>query len=618
MLPSNVRKNFTREPHEVTCHSKPLVHAAYDSPITQSAPLTRLNEDGPLWQMPSCGAVCTDPAVLASFSLDMELERSGQRGNPELKSHISVMQDQNANIDANCAEVRQLQSNINKSPSEHCSSDSEDVDGGERSDRSVQSVASEQVSCSLGPAEETGTQEACLDNTDEANLSFDDQNYDSPSIIEEDMSILVFVAPEEPQAQVATDGEAMSDTSETVTSPAKEDTSENCTSPLHRVLTCDVMVGTEFVPRVSTFVQSEDPQTADKHVITEVHMADLDYLAEEFIKLNAAQKEQKEKIRSLGCKLRKGCDCVARAQQAELRLLAVQLLMCRQHCWRLYCTSAEGDQLTTTVRDKDQYLPKEPPANISGVLQKLECDYNHMRDKILEGVPLEQLKPLCVDSKKIITGASYIPAHSILTHDRQTQEKKEQNSKTRRAVTCVPRSGGADHDANKLEEKQIRAACKELNMSESWFDAEEDLEPTGAADTGQDNTTIPEGQTDATECPCEEAESSVLCVANLPRHVTESEVMSWFQKYHPSDVIISDVKNDLRVAIVTVTGLQPAEAAARELNGFRVKGHTLHVERISRAVGGSQGQSRASQEATELQPPETDLRSTERKVRDLK
>ncbi|XP_069388833.1 RNA-binding protein 44 isoform X3 [Paralichthys olivaceus] len=647
MLPSNVRKNFTREPHEVTCHSKPLVHAAYDSPITQSAPLTRLNEDGPLWQMPSCGAVCTDPAVLASFPLDVELERSGQRGNPELKSHISVMQDQNANIDANCAEVRQLQSNINKSPSEHCSSDSEDVDGGERSDRSVQSVASEQVSCSLGPAEETGTQEACLDNTDEANLSFDDQNYDSPSIIEEDMSILVFVAPEEPQAKVATNSEAMSDTSETVTSPAKEDTSENCPSPLHRVLTCDVMVGTEFVPRVSTFTQSEDPQTADKHVITEVHMADLDYLAEEFIKLNAAQKEQKEKIRSLGCKLRKGCDCVARAQQAELRLLAVQLLMCRQHCWRLYCTSAEGDQLTTTVRDKDQYLPKEPPANISGVLQKLECDYNHMRDKILEGVPLEQLKPLCVDSEKIITGASYIPAHIIGDvledrpsrnalepqgyktlaeenrrpgdqssdgfQDRQTQEKKEENSKTRRAVTCVPRSGGADHDANKLEEKQIRAACKELNMSESWFDAEEDLEPTGAADTGQDNTTISEGQTDATECPCEEAESSVLCVANLPRHVTESEVMSWFQKYHPSDVIISDVKNDLRVAIVTVTGLQPAEAAARELNGFRVKGHTLHVERISRAVGGSQGQSRASQEATELQPPETDLRSTERK-----
>ena len=33
-------------------------------------------------------------------------------------------------------------------------------------------------------------------------------------------------------------------------------------------------------------------------------------------------------------------------------------------------------------------------------------------------------------------------------------------------------------------------------MSESWFDAEEDLQPAGAADRGQDTTTISEGQTD--------------------------------------------------------------------------------------------------------------------------
>lgn len=52
---------------------------------------------------------------------------------------------------------------------------------------------------------------------------------------------------------------------------------------------------------------------------------------------------------------------------------------------------------------------KEPPANIVTVLQKVESDYKHMRDKILAGVPLEQLKPLSVDCEKIITGGSYIP-----------------------------------------------------------------------------------------------------------------------------------------------------------------------------------------------------------------
>ncbi|XP_047198488.1 RNA-binding protein 44 isoform X3 [Hippoglossus stenolepis] len=634
MRPNDVREKFTREPNEVLSHSKQLVHTACNSPITQRA---------------SSGTVCRDPAILVSFPLHMELEPSGQRGNPEPKSHISVMQDLNANVAANCAEVSELQSNPNESPSEHCSCDCVDVDAGEDSDRSIQSVVSEQVSCSLDPAEENSTEDEWQENT----FSGADQNDYFHSIMGDDMSILGLVAPGGPQAHHsgpgATNSEALSDTGETATSPAEEDTSETCTPPQHRAPTCDVMVGTESVPHVSTFTQSEDPQTADKHVITEVHMADLDYLAGEFIKLNAAQKEQKEKIKRLGYKLRKGCDCIERAQQAELRLLAVQHLMCRQHCWRLCCTSAEGDQLITTHRDKDQYRPKEPPANISGVLQKLECDYNHMRDQILEGVPLEQLKPLCVDSEKSITGAGYVPAHiigdvledrpsrnalepqgyktlaeengcpgdqsSVGFQDRQTRDKKlkAENSKTRRVVTCVPQGGDANHDANKPEEKQTRAACKELNMSESWFDAEEDLQPAGAADRGQDTTTISEGPTD--ESPCEEAESSVLCVTNLPTNVTESEVKTWFEKYHPSEVIFPVLKKDLRVAIVTVTGLQSAEAAARELNGFSVKGRTLHVEHINRAVGGSQSLSQASGSIGESsQEAQTDPSSTERKL----
>ncbi|XP_062258377.1 RNA-binding protein 44 isoform X2 [Platichthys flesus] len=589
-----------------------------------------------------------------AHALGMEWEPSGQRGKPELKSHISVMQDQNANVTANCAEVCELQSNPNESPSEHCSSDCVDVDGGEDGDWSVQS------------AEDNGTEDECQGNAftgddDGANFSLDHQNDYFHSFMGDDVGILCLVAPGGTQAHHsgpgATNSEALSDTSETGTSPAEEDTSETCTPPHPRVPSCDVMVGTDSVPRVSTFTQSEDPQTADKNLITEVHMSDLDYLAKEFIKLNAAQKEQKEKIKRLGSKLRPGCDCIERAQQAELRLLAVQHLMCRQHCWRLSCTSAEGDQLITPFRDKDQYRPKKPPASISGVLQKLECDYNHMRNKILEGVPLEQLKPLCVDSEKIITGASYIPAHIIgdVMADRpsrnalepqgyktlaegngcpgdqgsdgrsQTQDKKlkEENSKTRRAVTCVPQGGDANHDANKPEEKQTRAACKELIMSESWFDAEEDLQPAGAADTEQDTTTVSDGPTD--ESPCEEAESSVLCVTNLPRNVTECDVKTWFEKYHPSEVIVSVLKNDLRVAIVTVTGPQSAEAAARELNGFSVKGRALHVKHVNRAAGGSQSLSQSlnqasgsvresSQEATTLQPPQTDPSSTGRQL----
>lgn len=56
------------------------------------------------------------------------------------------------------------------------------------------------------------------------------------------------------------------------------------------------------------------------------------------------------------------------------------------------------------------FRPKDPLANISSVVQKLESDYNQMRNKILAGVPMEQLKPLSVDSEKIIARESYIPA----------------------------------------------------------------------------------------------------------------------------------------------------------------------------------------------------------------
>lgn len=132
------------------------------------------------------------------------------------------------------------------------------------------------------------------------------------------------------------------------------------------------------------------------------------------------------------------CDCVQRAQQAELSLLTLQYSMCRQHCWRLHYATAGGDQLNPVSGDMNQYWsvnlcfkvsmlisiqrliltfpsicrPKDPPANFLSVLQKLESDYNELRENILEGVPLEQLKPLSVDCEKITTAATYIPAQA--------------------------------------------------------------------------------------------------------------------------------------------------------------------------------------------------------------
>ncbi|XP_073330149.1 RNA-binding protein 44 isoform X2 [Pagrus major] len=531
----------------------------------------------------SSAAVCKERAALASsLSVDMELERCRQGGKPELRSQFAVTENQSAEVNPLWSEW----------------------------------PASEKKSPSV--------------DHDEVSSSLKDQSDNICSIMEDDLSILACLPIEDVEAHnsgdhsgpVTSSSEALAASSDTVKTVIKMNTAEKCTSPMPCVTVSDIMVGTEPALCMSGFTQTEDPETSDKHVITEVHMADLDYLAEEFIKLRMVKQElrvQKEKMKR-ACRLKKECDCIQRAQQAELCLLALQYSMCTQHCWTLYYISAEGGQVTP--------LPKNPPGNIVSVMQKLESDYNQMRDKILAGVPLKELKPLSVDSEKITTGARYIPAEIIddvlgkvpswssqephnpsgkgngrpddqsrngCQHS-QTKEQIKKNCKERTAVTLVPHDRDAIHTANKHEEKQTKAACKELNTSEAWYDAEEDLEPAGsavAAERGQDPTVITEDATSA-ESASGEPKCSVLSVSNLPSDVTESDVMLWFEKYHASEVSITALKNDLRVAMVMVGGPQSAEAAVRELNGCSMQGHTLHVGHIIRAIGGSHSQASAS------------------------
>ncbi|XP_044073793.1 RNA-binding protein 44 isoform X3 [Siniperca chuatsi] len=704
MLPNNVRETLTllgcssswdgsqKHPHEEQLVPLPDgVQPAFNSPIIQEpnhqkaqkegSHLSQLNnERRPSWQMvssSSSAAVCKGPAALASFSVDKELERCRQGGKPELRSQIVMTQGQSVNF--TYAEVSPFPSEWptveNESTSEYYSFAGIQMDGSEYNDRSViQSVEPEQASSLLDPVEGNRTKEGYQDHMvygneytvddddDEASLSFEDRSDNFHSIREDDNSILVCLASEDvkPHANrvhsypVTTNNKALAASRETLTSDQsviKTNTAEKYTSPMPGVTTCDIMVGTELALCMSAFTQTEDLGTSDKHVITEVHMADLDYLAEEFIKLKMAKeelREQKAKMKSSCCNLKKECDCLQRTQQAELCLLALQYSMCRQHCWRLYHTSAEGGQLTQ--------MPKNPPENIASVLQKLESDYNQMKDKISAGVPLQQLKPLSVDSEKITTGASYIPAQIIgdmlgnipswtsqepqqhNTSDeengcpenksrngcqhsqRKEKQIKKENSKVSRAVTVVPQDRDAIHNARKQEEKETTAACKEVNTREAWYDAEEDLEPAGpavAAETGEDPTVILKDKNN--ESASEEAKSTLLCVSNLPSNVTESDVMLWFEKYHASEVSISALKNDLRVAIVMISGPQSAEAAVRELNGCSMQGHTLHVEHINRAIGGSRSQASASisgpepsQDTTKPQTSKPDSSNTKR------
>ncbi|XP_034741222.1 RNA-binding protein 44 [Etheostoma cragini] len=670
MLPKNVRETWTmlgrrnggeNHPHEEIrrtplVHQQDCVQTAFSNP-TMPEPNHRKAHamiSDPSWRMSSSAA------GVANCSLDVDLERRRQDG--MLSSQTTTTQGHSANFTH--GEVSPLQSEWTKMESpEYYSFDSVQMDDTEYSDMSIiQAVKLEQVSPLLDPDEENGTKkggqdqetgnEYNVDDDDDAILSFGNQSDTFHSIMENDKSILACLTSEGGKAlnngdqsgPLTTNTKALAARRETLDSDQSvmKNTAEKHTSTIPCATTCDIMVSTELTMCLSDATQTENSKTADKHVNTEVHMTDLDYLAEEFLKLKMDQdvlRKQKEKRKS---KVRKECDCIQRAQQAEMSLLALQYSMCRQHCWRLYYTSSEGGQATP--------VPNNPPVDIVSVLQKLESDYNQMKDKILTGVPLEQLKPLSVDSEKITTGASYIPAQIIddvlgivpswgsqepQKHDTsveeigcpddqspngcqpsQRKEKRIKDIKAVRAVTLVAQDRSAIHNAHKLAERQT-TECKELNTSEAWYDAEEDVNPAVATQTGQDTTLIAQEKTN--ESTSTEVKSSVICVSNLPSNVTESTVMKWFEKYHVSEVSFPTLKNDVRVAIVVINGLQSAKDAVRELHGCCMQGHTLHVEHTHKTIGESQASasisgSEFSHDADKLQTSKTDSSSTETKL----
>lgn len=463
-------------------------HSSQDSnqPKTKKGPsLFELDEKGASWKMTpsSSSALCIDPEAPGCFSKNMEPERLQQEGKPGLCRQTKTTQGQNANL--SYPEVSALESDW--SELQHDSSKYYSFD-------SKLGTLEELKSKAVGLDHLVHGKEGAMDDK-WATLSCGDSNRLS-SVMKDDQSILAAFVPRE------------------------ERRGETFTSAPAPVAKCDAMVATELVQHMSAFTNTEAPGSSDKHVITEVHMADLDYFTEEFIKLKEAKeelRELKEKIKSSGCKWTKECECFQRAQQAELGLLALQYNMCRQHCWKLYCISAEGDQLT-------QGRLKDPPANISIVEQQLESDFNQMRAEILAGVPLKQLKPLSVDCGRIMTGSCYVPAQIIAevlgkvsqtnqtsgqgkgcaeSQSRTSSQRKEremkESSKGKRAATLLLQNKNMIPNAQRKLEEMQTASYKEMSSSEAWYDAEEDLQP----ETGCDRTKVgPNGgsQNPASDC----------------------------------------------------------------------------------------------------------------------
>ncbi|XP_057708972.1 RNA-binding protein 44 isoform X2 [Corythoichthys intestinalis] len=227
-------------------------------------------------------------------------------------------------------------------------------------------------------------------------------------------------------------------------------------------------LGTSFIQHSSVFTQTEELMKANKNVDTELLMSDLDYVVQEFTNLVMTQGLRSQDQKRLNHQV-KPCHCVVRAQKAELSVLALEYHMFRQHCSR-YQLSAES------------------PASIPAALQKLESDYNQMRDKILAGIPLNHLKPLAIDCDVDAGGTS-------------------RNTNTVRAN--VPGQSQSN-------------TCQDLNTGELWYDAEEDFHPSSFPAKVENH---PEMSKDA-ELAKEKKMTPGFTVPNTANNVTEANTQT--------------------------------------------------------------------------------------------
>ncbi|KAJ8283049.1 hypothetical protein COCON_G00055680 [Conger conger] len=407
--------------------------------------------------------------------------------------------------------------------------------------------------------------------------------------------------------------------------------------------------------------QTTSAPTAEKCVVTELRMADLDFFTQEFIKLQHAQEELKEELKAKfacgagraaagaggGKDVACGCLSSQRAVRAELRLLALQRAMCQQHCWRHYYTSPEGDGSILSM--------EAPSENISSVLQHLEEDYGEMKRKILSGVPLDELRPLTVNSQKINSEAMYIPSEIIKDHlseeeapgaeqggPQQTGELNlYRRGRARPPQRCSPERGAVRAEERTppslsrpspvgppgphpitLPGTHRPGGSKDPDSSEAWYDAEEEFGPA------------PKGQKRSQEEGAEEASDGTvnrgkkhlncfLCVTGLPSDVTEDEVRSCFRKYQVSEVSITTFSKGFRVAMMTIGCPELAEVAVREVNGRTFWGSVVKVTRVCRPGNplpkqpGGRAQSNRAGRVGNTQGPKTSKSSTSVTVKPL-
>ncbi|XP_072496698.1 RNA-binding protein 44 isoform X2 [Notamacropus eugenii] len=325
-----------------------------------------------------------------------------------------------------------------------------------------------------------------------------------------------------------------------------------------------------------------------------------------------------------------------RAVKAELLLLKAHYQMCHQHCWKIYRLIMEEKESFTRNFASD-FAKTELGSTLLSLFGDLKFKYLSMRDKIIKGIPLDELPPLSVESKLSSFFSTFIPS-KIMKEDchilsgpnsavinvlgvhnvdpSATNLKRTLSQSAHASENCHPKlditpknesrktqdlnvgirnlklddGGPCPSPAYDCQETRREGYTKSQEISEAWFDAKENL-------SGTDCSEIPKSQTEKDKwnpeftpekkigelSRREPNKGYLIHVGSLCPSVSETDLMSHFQKYQVSEVSICTSHN-YRYASLVFKKANKARMAVEEMNGKEINGKSVNVRLVKTPV----------------------------------
>ncbi|XP_038605249.1 RNA-binding protein 44 [Tachyglossus aculeatus] len=293
-----------------------------------------------------------------------------------------------------------------------------------------------------------------------------------------------------------------------------------------------------------------------------------------------------------------------RAVNAELNLLKIYYYLCRQHCWKIYECVKEERKFCDSDFDKT-----ELDFAFLSDSEDLKAKYMRMREKVISGVPLDELPPLSTESKLKPFFSSFVPSKLLKEEshiftgeksnlDFQGGNNAEISTGLKRTPSkmpsfpenCPSNSNSSPKDVGVVNLKRDMKLfdntvyIKSQEIPEDWFDAKENLTVVDFSEVcGTEVEQVQLRAAHTTEMTTLESsgrepkQKYFLHVGGLGPSVSQADLMTHFQKYQASEVFIYNSGNNYRYATLSFKKAKDAKMAVQEMNGKTINGKSVNV-----------------------------------------